>query len=123
VALYGIFDSAGNCLYVGRSDRHPVERWREHADKPWFAEATEFRVLPSPTEARAIADWEPLHNIAGGSRALDPEGVMAQLDAIAFEIFRLQTAIERIEARIGPEIAGRTDPEGRNPSPNPAETR
>jgi hypothetical protein len=129
VAIYGIFDSTGNCLYVGRSDRHPASRWREHADKPWFADATDFRVLDTLTEALAIEHYEPLHNAAPGSRALDPESAIAAIDSLSAQIDRLYTFIADLNAlhvahisAISAEIRGESAEEQWREAQSAAET-
>lgn len=72
VAVYRLFGSAGELLYVGIS-KDPLSRWWEHLNsRPWWPRVEEFELAwyPSRAEARsvereAIASEYPVHNARG----------------------------------------------------------
>lgn len=71
-AVYRLYNTNGELLYVGISSR-PEARWMQHlATKDWWRDVSRFsiewhesRKLAADAELTAIADERPLHNIAG----------------------------------------------------------
>lgn len=74
--LYRHWDQAGRLLYVGVTDR-PRHRARRHAkNSPWMVFQAEMtvesypsRIVAEEAETRAIADDQPLFNVAGNETA------------------------------------------------------
>lgn len=74
-ALYRLFDTARQLLYVGITS-NPQARWAQHAaEKPWWPDVAWHTLewLPSreaalAAEAAAIVADGPLHNVAGTPR-------------------------------------------------------
>lgn len=69
VAVYRLFDSCGQLLYVGIS-KDPLNRWQEHVGKSWWTDVAEYEVLWHDTRAAAreaekgaLANEGPVHNI------------------------------------------------------------
>jgi predicted GIY-YIG superfamily endonuclease len=74
VAVYRLFDGAGNLLYVGIS-KDPFVRWQEHQSKAWWRRVARYEVqwFPSRAEARAeekraMADDGAAHNVHSAPR-------------------------------------------------------
>lgn len=77
VLVYGYYDEAGTCLYVGQTT-NPTDREYHHRSKsPWFAEAGEMQILgvylkrgdALTAEARTIRELAPIHNRIHNRRA------------------------------------------------------
>ena len=104
--VYAAFDPAGVCLYVGRSTRHPAQRWAEHSKRAsWARSATRWEVLPDIDEAAAVARLAPLHNKTvgdGHDTPLDEPGLTRRIDQIAAAYDDLFTRFTQLEARLQP---------------------
>lgn len=68
--LYRLYDSAGDLLYIGISDRGPVRLTEHYRFKPWFDMVTRVEFERYPTRAMAlqaeagqIVALHPRHNI------------------------------------------------------------
>lgn len=69
VAVYRLFNDAGQLLYVGIS-KDPMNRWQEHRGNYWWHDVASYEVrwFPTRAEARAeeklaMASEAALHNI------------------------------------------------------------
>ncbi|MBZ6252189.1 GIY-YIG nuclease family protein [Streptomyces olivaceus] len=52
VAVYRLFDAAGELLYVGMS-KDPMHRWEEHRANRWWPKVTAYDVTWHPSRALA----------------------------------------------------------------------
>ena len=74
--LYKLFNTDGDCLYVGASIS-PAARLSQHAEKPWWGEVTTATFEHFPTrdeaiaaEAAELAANPPRHNVVVPGRQL-----------------------------------------------------
>lgn len=113
-AVYRLFNSTEDLLYVGKSV-HPPQRWCEHAaSKPWWGEVNRKTVEwfesdenASQAEAAAIEAEKPRYNVlgtprhaevSGGRRAILDHQRFPQVQAVMAGLLSIEDPAERFEA-------------------------
>lgn len=109
-ATYVYWDEAERCLYVGKAF-DPVERRKQHKDKPWYEEIWNENIqwydseqLAFEAEKRLIAELKPLHNAQHNTR--NPDRIIR--DAYGKVIGRGRLAIDhaKMSRAKAPDDAG-----------------